>query len=90
MEPVTARDVPDGQLTQLDAPVLAWYRPAWQLLQALAPPLEIEPAAQFAQFADPELAWKVPRAQFVHCAARGPEYVPGAQIKQLPAPSTLN
>ena len=54
----TALDaVPAAHAAQLEAPVDAWYVPAAQLEQALAPGADRLPAAQLKQLDPPVAAW---------------------------------
>jgi len=71
------------------APVLTWYVPAAQSLQAASPERMVNfPAAQFSQLEAPLMA-NLPAAQLEHAvdpAATGPEKRPVAQPSQLVAP----
>lgn len=64
--------------------------PAAQALQAMAPVIDVKPAAHSVQLADPEVAAKVPGAHEVQATAPASEKVPvGHRVERTPSGQNL-
>ena len=67
--PLVARDVPRGQLVQLDPPVLLWYQPALHVVQLVALAEEYVPTEHAVHKNDAEDDEYNPEAHATHTLA---------------------